>query len=62
MKRGALLLALALALALGGIAWLRSWLARRDAPATRRRIETRFKRVEMTRPLDPGHYYRRYWR
>ena len=61
MKRGALLLALVLALALAGVARLRSWLARRDAPPTRERIETRFRRVEQTRPLDPGHYYRRYW-
>jgi hypothetical protein len=71
MKLGALLLALSLLLALPDVAgWLRRRLVPRARPAApRRRVEarvesqvaSRFERVEKTRPLDPGHYYKRYW-
>jgi hypothetical protein len=61
MKLGAALLALSLALALLGVVWARRRLLPRDTPAARRRIEAAFKGAEKTRPLDSGHYYKRYW-
>ena len=65
MKLGAALLALGALVALLGIAWLARRLVRRlrtrDTPAARQRIESRFTRAEKTKPLDPGHYYKRYW-
>ena len=75
MKLGAVLLALSLLLALPDVAgWLRRRLVPRARPAApgRRveskvespaesRVASRFERVEKTRPLDPGHYYKRYW-
>jgi hypothetical protein len=61
MKLAALLLALVAFLgAILAIAGSRK-LRRRDTPAVRRRIESFFARKDKAKPLDPGHYYRRYW-
>jgi hypothetical protein len=62
MKLGALLLALAFLLALPDtLAWLRRRRVPRGEAVAPRSIEARFRRVETTKPLDPGHYYKRYW-
>jgi hypothetical protein len=51
----AVLVLLAVALVVAAFAVLR------DPKATRRRVETLFRRPEKARPLAADHYYRHYW-
>ncbi len=61
MRLAALLVALLAILVAVLAVWGGRKLRRRDTPAARRRLESFFARAEKTKPLDPGHYYRRYW-